>query len=83
MSLHNLARSGVITTAVGIGLIMWQAPGLTDLMWVMGTYALIAGLLIGALGFRLRNGQSLESMALRARLGWPRPRPRPRRTLDK
>lgn len=65
--IHNegfLALSGILVAALAILLAVWQNPGTGSLVWVIGIYALLSGLLVSGLGLRLWNWQSLEQLVL-------------------
>lgn len=49
-----LALTGMVSIALGVLLIMLPAAGLLALVWVIGAYALLFGLLLLALAWRLR-----------------------------
>jgi len=53
-----LALSGILSIGVGILLIVQPVAGSTAIIWTIGAYALIAGILWISLGFRLRNHQA-------------------------
>ncbi len=59
-----LALSGVLSVVLGMILVIW--PGATALaaVWLIGAYALVSGLLLIGLGFRLWNWQSSTRLAL-------------------
>jgi uncharacterized membrane protein HdeD (DUF308 family) len=60
-----LMLGGLLSILFGVALIWWPAAGGLALIWIMGSYALIFGVLLIALGFRLRNRElpSDRSMA--------------------
>jgi uncharacterized membrane protein HdeD (DUF308 family) len=76
-----LALSGVLSAALGMVLVIWPGPGALSLVWVIGAYALISGLLLIGLGFRLWNWQSSAPLALHA--AWVGPGRHPRRPIEK
>lgn len=47
--------------ALGMVLVVWPGPGALGLMWIIGAYALVAGLLLIAFGVRLWNWQRLAA----------------------
>ena len=50
-----LAFSGLISIVLGILMMIWPATSGVALAWLIGIYAIIFGITIIALGFRLRN----------------------------
>ena len=50
-----LALGGVISVAVGVLLFFQPAAGSLAIIWIIAAYALIFGILLVILGFRLRN----------------------------
>ena len=50
-----LVVSGILSIVFGILLVIWPAAGLMTMAWLIGTYALIFGILLIWLGFRLRG----------------------------
>jgi uncharacterized membrane protein HdeD (DUF308 family) len=53
-----LALAGVLSIAFGVAAWMWPAPALVALVWVMGVYLVVFGLLFVALGLRVRRGSA-------------------------
>jgi uncharacterized membrane protein HdeD (DUF308 family) len=53
-----LAVSGVLSIGFGILLVIWPAAGLVTIAWLIGIYAIIFGVLLIGLGFRLRGLRS-------------------------
>lgn len=49
-----LGLSGLLSVALGIAFILLPAAGLIAWVWMIGAYALISGILLIALGWRLR-----------------------------
>ena len=47
--------SGLLSVLFGIALAIWPAAGLVAVTWMIGAYAIIFGILLIGLGFRLRN----------------------------
>jgi len=47
--------SGLLSVLFGIALIIWPVAGLVAVTWMIGAYAIIFGILLIVLGFRLRN----------------------------
>lgn len=56
-----LALSGVLSVAVGVALVVNPGAGLLAISWMIGTYAIIFGVLFIVLGFRLRSWLLRES----------------------
>jgi uncharacterized membrane protein HdeD (DUF308 family) len=56
--------SGLLSVLFGIALAIWPAAGLVAVTWMIGAYAIIFGILLIVLGFRLRNwkGKSLATV---------------------
>ena len=50
-----LLLSGSLSVLFGIALVIWPVAGLVAVTWMIGAYAIIFGILLIALGFRLRN----------------------------
>jgi len=47
--------SGLLSVLFGIALAIWPAAGLVAVTWMIGAYAIVFGILLIVLGFRLRN----------------------------
>jgi uncharacterized membrane protein HdeD (DUF308 family) len=60
-----LALSGLLSVALGVVLVIWPRTTGFALVWLIGAYVLVFGLLQIGLGFRSRN---LQKMWLRLRL---------------
>lgn len=50
-----LMLSGLLSVLFGITLAIWPVAGLMAITWMIGSYAIIFGILLIILGFRLRN----------------------------
>ena len=50
-----LGLSGLLSVLFGALLIVWPASGLVAVTWLIGAYALILGVMLIGLGFRLRG----------------------------
>jgi uncharacterized membrane protein HdeD (DUF308 family) len=66
-----LALSGVLSVAVGVALVVNPGAGLLAISWMIGTYAIIFGVLFIVLGFRLRSWLRRESFIAIAPSGEP------------
>jgi uncharacterized membrane protein HdeD (DUF308 family) len=60
-----LALSGVLSVVLGVVLVIWPGAGALGFVWLIGAYALVFGLLLIGLGFRLWTWQSPAHQALR------------------
>ena len=59
-----LVLNGILSVAFGVLLVIWPRAGLVVLVWLIGIYAILFGLLMILLGFRLRGfDQRLERLA--------------------
>jgi len=82
--IHNeglLALSGVLSVALGMMLVVWPGATALAIVWLIGVYALISGLLLTGLGFRLWNWQSSAHMTLQP--AWVSSERHPRRPAEK
>ena len=50
-----LLLSGLLSVLFGIALVIWPVAGLVAVTWMIGAYAIVFGILLIVLGFRLRN----------------------------
>jgi uncharacterized membrane protein HdeD (DUF308 family) len=50
-----LALAGILSVALGVILVLFPAPGALALVMWIGAYALVSGVLLTVLGFRLRS----------------------------
>jgi uncharacterized membrane protein HdeD (DUF308 family) len=50
-----LALAGVLSIIFGLVLVLWPNPGLVAIVWLIGAYALVSGMLLLTLAFRLRG----------------------------
>jgi uncharacterized membrane protein HdeD (DUF308 family) len=50
-----LLLGGVLSVLFGIALAIWPVAGLVAVTWMIGSYAVVFGILLSVLGFRLRN----------------------------
>ncbi|MBV8228860.1 MAG: HdeD family acid-resistance protein [Planctomycetaceae bacterium] len=57
-----LALSGILSVLFGVALVIWPGAGALALIWVIGAYAIAFGVLMIALGFRLRSWSRRESI---------------------
>ena len=56
-----LALSGVLSIGLGILLFLSPAAGSLAIVWMIGAYALLFGILLVILGIRLRNWRGPET----------------------
>jgi uncharacterized membrane protein HdeD (DUF308 family) len=63
-----LVLAGLLSVAFGVLLVLMPGPGALVLVWWVGAYALVLGILLLALAFKLRHlaGGHLTSAAARA-----------------
>jgi uncharacterized membrane protein HdeD (DUF308 family) len=50
-----LILNGLLSVLFGIALVVFPAVGLVTVVWIIGAYAVLFGILLVALGFRLRG----------------------------
>ena len=50
-----LLLGGLLSVLFGIALVVWPVAGLVAVTWMIGSYAIVFGILLMVLGFRLRN----------------------------
>ena len=63
-----LILNGVLSVAFGVVIALWPAAGLVTLVWLVGFYAIVFGVILIALAFRLRShGQRHPARPARAR----------------
>jgi len=58
-----LMLSGLLSVVFGIALVLWPAAGVLALTWMIATYAILFGILLIVLGFRLRSSSGQQPMA--------------------
>jgi len=63
-----LILGGVLSVIFGVLLAVLPGPGILELDWLIGAYAVISGVLLIVLAFRVRNRNEVES--LRASRVW-------------
>ena len=56
--------SGLLSVLFGIALEVWPVAGLVAVTWMIGSYAIIFGILLIILGFRLRNWKDTPNRPL-------------------
>lgn len=54
--------SGVLSVLVGIALFIWPAAGVLAVTWIIAAYAILFGILLIVLGFRLRTRNEQRPM---------------------
>lgn len=54
--------SGLLSVVFGIAMFVWPAAGLLAVTWLIGAYALLFGILLIVLGFRLRGRNEQRPM---------------------
>lgn len=59
-----LAFSGVISILLGIVMLVWPDASAVALAWMIGFYAIVFGITVIALGFRLKKWRTESSQAL-------------------
>ncbi len=60
-----LLIGGLLSVLFGIALAIWPAAGLVAVIWMIGAYAIVYGILLMVLGFRLRDwGKNLPRTSL-------------------
>jgi uncharacterized membrane protein HdeD (DUF308 family) len=50
-----LGFGGIVSMALGVLLVLFPGPGAVSMIWMLGAYALVFGLILIALGLRLRS----------------------------
>ena len=55
--------SGVLSVLFGVALFVWPAAGALAVTWIIATYAILFGILLIVLGFRLRGQDEQRPMA--------------------
>lgn len=58
-----LMISGLLSIVIGIALFIWPGAGLLAITWMIGAYAILFGILLIVLGFRLRAHNEQRPMA--------------------
>ena len=58
-----LLLSGMLSVLFGIAIAIWPVAGLLAVTWMIGAYAIVFGVILIALGFRLRNTRSGDRLA--------------------
>ena len=53
-----LALAGILSIAFGVAMVIWPGAGALTLIWLIGGYAVVFGVLMIVLGFRLRGLRS-------------------------
>jgi len=60
-----LVLNGVLSVLFGLLVIVWPGAGVLTLLWLIGTYSIVFGVVLLVLAFRLRNlhGRARQSVA--------------------
>src|SRR5438093_3897207 len=60
-----LVLNGVLSVLFGLLVILWPGAGILTLLWLIGTYSIVFGVVLLVLAFRLRNlhGRARQSVA--------------------
>src|SRR5207244_5723609 len=60
-----LVLNGVLSVLFGLLVIVWPGAGVLRLLWLIGTYSIVLGVVLLVLAFRLRNlhGRASQSVA--------------------
>ena len=58
-----LVLSGIASVFLGLALMLWPAAGALAMVWLIGAYAVIFGVLLVALAFKLRGWSQRYAMA--------------------
>ncbi len=60
-----LVLNGVLSVLFGLFVIVWPGAGVFTLLWLIGTYSIVFGVVLVILAFRLRNlhGRARQSVA--------------------
>jgi uncharacterized membrane protein HdeD (DUF308 family) len=56
-----LALSGIASIIFGVLMALWPATGALAMVWLIGSYAIVFGVLMIALAFRLRSWSKTQS----------------------
>lgn len=65
-----LGLSGLASVVFGVLLVLWPGAGALAVVWLIGSYAVVFGVLVIALAFRLRSiGQPVDGSAAPSPLG--------------
>jgi uncharacterized membrane protein HdeD (DUF308 family) len=62
-----LILNGALSVLFGIAILVYPAVGLVTVVWIVGIYALLFGILLVALGFRLRSHAASRPLRARSR----------------
>ena len=63
-----LILNGLLSVAFGVVIVLFPGAGLVTLVWVVGMYAILFGVILVALGFRVRgHGAKVDAGRARAR----------------
>ncbi len=59
-----LVLNGILSVLFGLFVIVWPGAGVLTLLWMIGVYAIVFGVVLLVLAFRLRNLQGARQSAL-------------------
>src|SRR5438094_10608492 len=59
-----LVLNGILSVLFGLFVIVWPGTGVLTLLWMVGVYAIVFGVVLLVLAFRLRNLQGARQSAL-------------------
>jgi uncharacterized membrane protein HdeD (DUF308 family) len=60
-----LVLNGILSVLFGLFIIVWPGAGVLTLLWMIGVYAIVFGVVLLVLAFRLRNLQGARQSAVK------------------
>jgi uncharacterized membrane protein HdeD (DUF308 family) len=60
-----LVLNGILSVLFGLFVIVWPGAGVLTLLWMIGVYAIVFGVVLLVLAFRLRNLQGARQSAVK------------------